>query len=92
MGREEAHAIIKEHAVAAALLMREKGSETNTLIARLAADERFIVAAEILHASVKNPEAFIGLAAEQVQRVAQVVADLVDSYPDAPQYKPERIL
>ena len=40
VGREAAHEVIKEHAVAVALAMREKGAETNDLIDRLAADER----------------------------------------------------
>ena len=40
LGRETAHEIIKEHAVAAALHMRETGG-ANPLLDRLAADERF---------------------------------------------------
>ena len=39
MGRETAHEVIKEHAVAVALAMREKGSEPD-LLDRLAADPR----------------------------------------------------
>src|SRR5690606_33920830 len=40
VGRESAHEVIKEHAVAVALAMREKGASTNDLLDRLAADER----------------------------------------------------
>ena len=40
VGREAAHEAIKEHAVAVALEMREKGSEGNDLLDRLAADDR----------------------------------------------------
>ena len=40
VGRETAHEVIKEHAVAVALAMREKGQAENDLLARLAADER----------------------------------------------------
>ncbi|MGB3895662.1 MAG: adenylosuccinate lyase, partial [Mycolicibacter sinensis] len=39
MGREAAHEVIKEHAVAVALAMRERGAEPD-LLDRLAADER----------------------------------------------------
>ena len=39
MGREAAHEVIKEHAVAVALAMRERGAEPD-LVARLAADPR----------------------------------------------------
>ena len=40
VGREEAHEAIKEHAVAAALALREQGVEGNDLLERLAADPR----------------------------------------------------
>ena len=40
VGRETAHEVIKEHAVAVALAMREKGQVDNDLLDRLAADER----------------------------------------------------
>ena len=39
VGREVAHEVIKEHAVAVALAMREKGAADNDLFDRLAADE-----------------------------------------------------
>ena len=41
MGREVAHEIIKEHAVAAALLMREGKGDGLVLLERLAGDPRF---------------------------------------------------
>ena len=40
VGRETAHEVIKEHAVAVALEMREKGTDANDLLDRLAADGR----------------------------------------------------
>ncbi len=40
MGRETAHEVIKKHAVAVALEMREQGAQHNDLLARLAADPR----------------------------------------------------
>ncbi|CAM5232768.1 hypothetical protein SAVIM40S_06464 [Streptomyces avidinii] len=40
VGREAAHEVIKEHAVASALAMREQGAERNELLDKLAADER----------------------------------------------------
>src|SRR6185369_8177782 len=40
VGREVAHEVVKEHAVAVALAMREKGAGENDLFDRLAADER----------------------------------------------------
>ena len=46
VGREVAHEVIKEHAVAVALEMREKGAADNDLLARLAADDRLRLSAE----------------------------------------------
>jgi adenylosuccinate lyase len=40
VGRETAHEAIKQHAVAVALAMREKGLTTNDLLQRIAGDER----------------------------------------------------
>ncbi len=40
VGREVAHEVIKEHAVAVALALREQGAEGNDLLDRLAADPR----------------------------------------------------
>ena len=47
VGRETAHEVIKEHAVAVALAMREKGQADNDLLDRLAADERLPLAGRI---------------------------------------------
>ena len=40
VGRETAHEVIKEHAVAVALEMREQGVDRNDLLERLAGDAR----------------------------------------------------
>ena len=45
VGRETAHEAIKEHAVAVALEMREKGADRNDLFDRLAADDRLNLSA-----------------------------------------------
>lgn len=91
MGREEAHEIIKEHAVATALDMREKGAEQN-LTERLAADERFPLDAAGLADALANRHAFIGAAESQVDRVVARVQAVVDKYPEAAAYKPGEIL
>ena len=91
MGREEAHEIIKEHAVATALDMREKGAEQN-LTERLAADERFPLDAAGLADALADRHAFIGAAESQVDRVVARVQAVVDKYPEAAAYKPGEIL
>ena len=62
VGRETAHEVIKEHAVAVALAMREKGAERNDLLDRLAADDRLGLTATTSTALVAEPLAFTGAA------------------------------
>ncbi len=62
VGRETAHEVIKEHAVAVALEMREKGVDRNDLLARLASDERLASRASTLEQLVAEPLTFTGAA------------------------------
>lgn len=91
MGREAAHEVIKEHAVAVALAMRERGAEPD-LLDRLAADERLPLDRAALQAAVADRQAFTGAAADQVDQVAAAVAELADRYPQAAAYTPSAIL
>jgi len=91
MGREAAHAVIKEHAVAVALAMREHGAEPD-LLDRLAADERLPLDAAALHAALADKQAFTGAAADQVDAVAAEVDALVGAHPEAAAYRPGAIL
>ncbi len=91
VGREEAHEVIKEHAVATALAMREKGAEPD-LLGLLAADPRLPLDASVLEAALADRASFTGAAADQVDRVAATVAALVDTYPEAAAYNPGAIL
>lgn len=91
VGRETAHEVIKENAVAVALNMRENGGEQD-LIDRLAADERLPMTREQLDEALADRHAFIGAAESQVVRVVDRVNDLVRRYPAAAQYTPGDIL
>ncbi|QYH19255.1 adenylosuccinate lyase [Corynebacterium aquatimens] len=91
VGRETAHEVIKENAVAMALDMRERGAEQN-LVERLAADDRLPLSAEDLEAALEDRHAFIGAAESQVERVRARIEALVDKYPEAAQYRPGEIL
>jgi adenylosuccinate lyase len=86
VGRETAHEVIKEHAVAVALAMREKGQAENDLLARLAADER------LPGFTLPDPLAFTGAARDQVAAVIQRVDAIVAEHPDAAAYTPGAIL
>ncbi|HUS61674.1 MAG TPA: adenylosuccinate lyase, partial [Acidimicrobiales bacterium] len=74
-GREEAHEVIKHHAVAAALSIREGGE--SDLMMRLADDPRVPLDAAELAALVEDSTAFVGAAPRQVAAFATEVARIV---------------
>ena len=91
VGREVAHEAIKEHAVAVALGLRQ-GAKENDLLDRLAADDRLRLTREELDALVVSPLELAGTAQDQVARVAERVAAVVASDPDAASYRPGAVL
>ncbi|WP_278763051.1 adenylosuccinate lyase [Corynebacterium argentoratense] len=91
VGREEAHEVIKEHAVAVALNMRENGGGQD-LIERLAADPRLPMSKEDLDAALADRHAFVGAAESQVDRVLARIQAKVDEHPEAATYTPGDIL
>jgi adenylosuccinate lyase len=91
MGRESAHAVIREHAVAVALAVREKGAG-NDLLDRLADDGRLPLDRADLDGLLADRLLFTGAAAEQVGAVVARVATVVARYPSAATYRPASIL
>ena len=91
VGRETAHEVIKENAVAVALNMRENGGEQD-LIDRLAADDRLPLTKQQLDDALADWHAFIGAAESQTHRVIDRVRALVAQYPQAADYVPGEIL
>jgi adenylosuccinate lyase len=91
VGRETAHEVIKEHAVAVALAMREQGREPD-LLDRLAADSRLPLDRAALDAALADKSAFTGAAGDQVDAVVAKVEDLVRRHPEAAKYTPGAIL
>jgi adenylosuccinate lyase len=91
MGRESAHHVIREHAVATALAMREQGAEPD-LLNRLAADPRLPLDRAALDAALADKKAFIGAATDQVDEVAAEIDALLGRYPDAAKYTAGAIL
>ena len=92
VGRETAHEAIKEHAVAAALAMRESGTDDNDLIERLSGDERIPMDADKLRTAIGHPSQFIGNAPVQIKNVLKKITILTDRYPEAAGYRPGSIL
>jgi adenylosuccinate lyase len=91
VGREQAHEVIKEHAVAVAVELRE-GAERNDLLDRLADDPRLGLSRDEITALVNDPVAFTGAAGAQIATVVTRVHDVVRRHPDAATYSPAPIL
>lgn len=91
IGREVAHEVIKEHAVAVALEMRQ-GLQTNDLLDRLAADGRLGLTRDELGALVTKPLELAGAAGAQVDAIARKVEAIVATDPDAANYHPGAVL
>jgi len=92
VGRETAHEVIREHAVAVALAMREKGADRNDLFDRLAGDERLKLTGTDLAALLAAPLSFTGAATAQVAAFCEAVAVVTARHPDAAFYTPDEIL
>jgi len=89
VGREVAHEVIKEHAVKAALGMRE--GKKNTLLDDLAADSRLPLDRAALDVLISDPTEFTGEARQQVARVVSRIGAITSAHPAAAQYKPGSI-
>jgi adenylosuccinate lyase len=89
VGREVAHEVIKEHAVKAALGMRE--GMRNTLLEDLAADDRLPLDRAALELLISNPIEFTGEARQQIARVITRIDVITNAHSVASQYKPNSI-
>ncbi len=90
MGRETAHEVIREHAVAVTLAMREDGAD-NDLVDRLADDGRLPLDRAALDALLADRLSFTGVADAQVAAVASAVAGVAARHPGAAAYTPAPI-
>ncbi|HZB71468.1 MAG TPA: adenylosuccinate lyase, partial [Acidimicrobiales bacterium] len=91
LGREEAHALVREHALAAAAATRDEG-RPNVLLDRLASDPRLPLDAGRLAEVVADPVRFTGAADRQVAAFVDQVQAVVARHPRAAGYAPEPIL
>jgi adenylosuccinate lyase len=91
VGREVAHEVIKEHAVAVALAMRA-GAPGNDLFERLAADVRLGLTRAQLDAVVVDPLELTGAARDQVDAIAARVGLLAAARPAGAAYHPGAVL
>lgn len=91
-GREEAHEIIKKHAVAAALQIREGVSGENDLLQRLVDDPILPLNKEVIAEVLSDHDAFIGLAESQVTAFVAAASRINSGHPGAGSYRPGPIL
>jgi len=88
LGREEAHELVKEHAVAAALARRETGEQAS-LVDRVVSDPRIPLDAAIIDTLLSDTESFVGTAVDQVSRVVERARAVMARHPDAAAATPE---
>ena len=92
VGRESAHAAIKEHALATVADLRAGKSERNDLVDRLAGDDRIPLDAAQLTAIIDTGRSNAGDAASQIATFATAVRELESTHPEAAAYSPGSIL
>jgi len=92
VGRETAHEVISEHAIAVALEMRETGRSDNDLLDRLAADPRLGVSRAELDAALAAPIELTGTAGHQVATLVEQIQQIAMAHPLAAAYQPGAVL
>ncbi len=85
MGREDAHTVIRDNAVAAV-----KTGLPDTFLQRLVSDRRVLIDRASLEEIIAAPDH--GSAEWQVQKVVKKVALIIEGYPKALEYRPQPIL
>ncbi len=91
-GREDAHAAIKEHAVATVKDLRKGKINENDLAKRLAKDKRVGLKAGAINTIIKEGHKRIGAAHSQIDSFVKKASSWDKRYPNANAYKPPPIL
>ncbi len=92
VGREEAHEVIKEHAVAVSDDLRHGRISVNDLLDRLGADGRLCLSREEIQEIYDANAGDTGMAAQQVEAFCAMCTELAARYPDGVGYTPGAIL
>lgn len=92
VGRETAHEVIKEHAVATARDIRQGKISTNNLFDRLAEDGRLKLTRADFDAIASVAATETGTAGMQVDNFVTTAAELIAQFPEAATIKPGAIL
>ncbi|WP_309395905.1 adenylosuccinate lyase [Cerasicoccus maritimus] len=92
VGRETAHEVIKEHAVATAMDLRSCKISENNLFDRLGKDERLGLTPEYLQHIYESAGNATGAAHPQVETFIKLASKWGDAYPKAKALQPGKIL
>ncbi|MCI0512906.1 adenylosuccinate lyase [candidate division KSB1 bacterium] len=92
VGRETAHAVIKEHAIAVVQALRRKEISQNDLIQRLAQDPRLGLNLEQLTGLLNQRDIFCGNAPAQTAEFIARVEEIVQKFPAARTLAPSPLL
>lgn len=92
VGREEAHEVIKEHAVAVSDDLRHGRISCNDLLDRLGNDARLRLSREEIQQIYDANAGDTGMAAAQVDGFCAMVDELAACFPDGVEYAPGAIL
>lgn len=92
IGRETAHEVIKEHAVAAAQAYRSGESDRNDLVDRLADDGRLEMTRDELQSCLEEGSANAGAVQSQIDRFIREASAYADNIDGSDSYTPGSIL
>ncbi|MCY4605961.1 MAG: lyase family protein, partial [Gemmatimonadetes bacterium] len=91
-GREQAHTALREHALSAAIDMREQGRSTSELAHRLGADSRFPLSKEEIADTISRSRHLTGAATQQIELFVGRVEELAAAHPEAHAIEKGRLL
>ena len=92
MGREQAHSLVKKHALAAIAALRSGETSENRMLEGLAGEADWKLSAATMESLIAAAKLEMGMAEAQVLAFGQSVDALLATYPDAKTYEPGAIL
>ena len=92
VGRETAHAVVKEHAIAAVRALRDGSVTQNDFVERLAADDRLGLSRGQLDAVLQKGATNTGAADAQTVSILERIDSVTAAYPESKHYQPGAIL